>query len=68
MDFYAYQAQARRQSRAFVGMFMVAVAAVVIALDAVIFTVLAGRQAYVAGRMPRKLYATASSPLEGISK
>jgi Zn-dependent protease with chaperone function len=45
VDFYAYQAQARRQSRAFVGMFMVAVAAVVIALDAVIFTVLAGRQA-----------------------
>jgi thiazole synthase len=30
--------------------------------------VLAGRQAYVAGRMPRKLYATASSPLEGISR
>ncbi len=28
--------------------------------------VLAGRQAYMAGRMPRKLYATASSPLEGI--
>ena len=27
--------------------------------------VLAGRQAYLAGRMPRKLYATASSPLEG---
>jgi Zn-dependent protease with chaperone function len=45
VDFYAYQAQARRHSRAFVGMFMVAVAAVVIALDAVIFTVLAGRQA-----------------------
>jgi thiazole synthase len=30
--------------------------------------VLAGRQAYLAGRMPRRLYATASSPLEGISK
>jgi thiazole synthase len=30
--------------------------------------ILAGRQAYVAGRMPRKLYATASSPLEGISR
>lgn len=28
----------------------------------------AGREAYVAGRMPRKLYATASSPLEGISR
>jgi thiazole synthase len=30
--------------------------------------VLAGRQAYLAGRMPRKLYATASSPLEGVSR
>jgi len=30
--------------------------------------VLAGRQAYLAGRMPRKLYATASSPMEGISR
>ena len=30
--------------------------------------VLAGRQAFLAGRMPKKLYATASSPLEGISK
>lgn len=27
-----------------------------------------GHAAYLAGRMPRKLYATASSPLEGISK
>ena len=27
--------------------------------------VIAGRQAYLAGRMPKKLYATASSPLEG---
>ena len=43
MDFYAYQAAARRQSRLFIVMFMVAVAAVVIALDAVIFTVLAAR-------------------------
>jgi len=30
--------------------------------------VLAGRQAFLAGRMPRRLYATASSPLDGISK
>jgi thiazole synthase len=30
--------------------------------------VLAGRQAFLAGRMPRKLYATASSPLEGVVK
>jgi thiazole synthase len=29
-------------------------------------TVAAGRQAYLAGRMPKKLYATASSPLEGV--
>jgi Zn-dependent protease with chaperone function len=43
VDFYAYQAAARRQSRLFIVMFMVAVAAVVIALDAVIFTVLAAR-------------------------
>jgi len=30
--------------------------------------VLAGRQAFLAGRMPRRLYATASSPLQGISR
>jgi thiazole synthase len=28
----------------------------------------AGRSAFLAGRMPRKLYATASSPLEGLSR
>ena len=28
--------------------------------------VMAGRQAYLSGRMPKKLYATASSPLEGV--
>ena len=28
--------------------------------------VLAGRQAYLSCRMPKKLYATASSPLEGV--
>jgi thiazole synthase len=28
----------------------------------------AGRLAYLAGRMPKKLYASASSPLEGISR
>jgi Zn-dependent protease with chaperone function len=43
VDFYAYQAAARRQSRLFILMFMAAVAVVVIALDAVIFTVLAAR-------------------------
>jgi thiazole synthase len=30
------------------------------------YAVLAGRGAYLAGRMPKKLYATASSPLEGV--
>jgi thiazole synthase len=30
--------------------------------------VVAGREAFLAGRMPRKLYATASSPIDGISK
>ena len=30
--------------------------------------VVAGRLAYVAGRMPKKLYASASSPLEGVSR
>ncbi|HEY9139108.1 MAG TPA: thiazole synthase, partial [Terriglobus sp.] len=30
--------------------------------------VLSGRQAYLAGRMPKRLYATASSPLEGVSR
>jgi len=29
--------------------------------------VTAGRQAFLAGRMPRRLYATASSPLDGLS-
>jgi thiazole synthase len=36
--------------------------------EAMQHAVLAGRQAYLAGRMPRKLYATASSPVEGISR
>ena len=30
--------------------------------------VIAGREGYLAGRMPRKLYASASSPAEGISR
>jgi thiazole synthase len=30
--------------------------------------VIAGRSAYLAGRMPKRLYASASSPLEGVSK
>jgi thiazole synthase len=36
--------------------------------EAMKHAVLAGRQGYLAGRMPRKLYATASSPLEGVSR
>jgi thiazole synthase len=34
--------------------------------EAMKYGVLAGRMAYKAGRIPRKLYATASSPLEGM--
>lgn len=36
--------------------------------EAMQHAVLAGRQAFVAGRMPRRLYATASSPMQGISR
>jgi thiazole synthase len=34
--------------------------------EAMKHAVLAGRKAYIAGRIPKKLYATASSPLEGV--
>ena len=34
--------------------------------EAIKYAVMAGRLAYNAGRMPKKLYATASSPLEGM--
>jgi thiazole synthase len=34
--------------------------------EAMKHAVLAGRQAYLAGRMPKKLYASASSPVEGV--
>lgn len=40
----------------------------VLMAEAMQHAVLAGREAYLAGRMPRKLYATASSPLEGVSR
>jgi len=36
--------------------------------EAMQHAVLAGRQAFLAGRMPKKLYATASSPQEAISR
>ncbi len=36
--------------------------------EAMRHAVLAGRAAYLAGRMPKKLYATASSPLDGVVK
>lgn len=38
----------------------------VLMAEAMKHAILAGRQAWLAGRMPKKLYATASSPLEGI--
>jgi thiazole synthase len=34
--------------------------------EAMKYGVIAGRAAYLAGRMPKKLYATASSPLHGV--
>ena len=34
--------------------------------EAMKHAVVAGRQAYIAGRIEKKLYATASSPLEGV--
>ena len=40
----------------------------VLMAEAMQHAVLAGRQSFLSGRMPRKLYATASSPLEGLSK
>jgi thiazole synthase len=40
----------------------------VLMAEAMQHAVLGGRQAWLAGRMPRKLYASASSPMEGISK
>lgn len=36
--------------------------------EAMNFAVRAGRQAFLAGRIPRKLYAAASSPIEGVSR
>ncbi len=38
----------------------------VLMADAMKHAVVAGRNAYLAGRMPKTLYATASSPLEGV--
>ncbi|HEV2175985.1 MAG TPA: thiazole synthase [Terriglobia bacterium] len=38
----------------------------VLMAEAMKYAVLAGRQAYLAGRMAKKLYATASSPLAGV--
>jgi thiazole synthase len=40
----------------------------VLMAEAMKHAVLAGRFAYLAGRMAKKLYATASSPLEGVSR
>src|ERR1044071_3842866 len=38
----------------------------VLMAEAMKHAVIAGRQAYLSGRMPKKLYATASSPVEGL--
>lgn len=38
----------------------------VLMAEAMRHAVIAGRQAYLAGRMPKRLYATASSPLQGL--
>jgi len=38
----------------------------VLMAEAMHHAVIAGRQAYLSGRMRKKLYATASSPLEGV--
>jgi thiazole synthase len=40
----------------------------VLMAEAMKHAVIAGRQGYLAGRMQKKLYATASSPLEGVSR
>ena len=40
----------------------------VLMAEAMKHAIIAGRMAYLGGRIPKKLYATASSPLEGISK
>jgi thiazole synthase len=40
----------------------------VLMAEAMQHAVIGGRLAFLAGRMARKLYATASSPLEGISR
>jgi thiazole synthase len=40
----------------------------VLMAEAMQHAVLAGRQSFLSGRMARRLYATASSPLEGLSK
>ncbi|MGA8709351.1 MAG: M48 family metallopeptidase, partial [Steroidobacteraceae bacterium] len=55
MDFFAQQAASRRQSRLFVAAFVVTVVVVVLALDAVIFTVLAAREPAGPGYGPQPL-------------
>ncbi|MFJ4441331.1 thiazole synthase [Pseudomonas sp. NPDC089422] len=40
----------------------------VVMAEAMKHAILAGRMAYLAGRMPKKLYASASSPLDGLIK
>ncbi|MDY6842865.1 MAG: thiazole synthase [Thermodesulfobacteriota bacterium] len=38
----------------------------VLMAEAMKYAIIAGRKAYIAGRIPKKLYATASSPIEGM--
>ena len=40
----------------------------VLMAEAMKHAIVAGRMAYLAGRMPKKLYASASSPLDGLIK
>jgi thiazole synthase len=40
----------------------------IIMAEAMKHAIVAGRLAYLAGRMPKKLYASASSPLDGLIK
>ncbi len=40
----------------------------VLMAEAMKHAIVAGRKAYLAGRMPKKLYATASSPVEGVMR
>ena len=67
MDFYAYQAAARRQTRWLVVAFIVAVGAVVVALDTVFMTVLATRDPTNPGLTPLQYAAEHPDSVFGCS-